>query len=404
MDLEGLPLFGFVGGGMGSETPSATKKRCPRSPHGTLGRAAALFPLLGAALAMCLFGGAGVAHAQTSRVLVSNLGQTFQTASGYLIGGAQGFSTGTNAAGYTLTSVELRLAAGQVPTVNLHRGSPAGTKVADFTGPSSAAGRADFVDYTFTPTTTVTLDRNTDYWVVATGSAFGDLWAVAGPGEDATTTPGWSIRDRGQSYNPDPGSWQDHGADLANQISVTGTVTVSDVGGGGGGGGFGGGGSSRATAPSAPRNLTAVGGDGEVMMTWEPPVRDGGAEITDYEYRNVGRDPWTSTGSTNTTHTVSGLDNGITYTFEVRAVNRAGKSFASNRVEATPTAPEPQVFTLDFPHFANGGGITSDIVLVNVGTTPTLPVLYFFDQQGDPIDAASVAEVTAIWRSPPPTA
>ena len=171
------------------------------------------------------------------------------------------------------------------------------------------------------------------------------------------------------------------------------------VEGGGGGFGFGGGGGggsggSRTTAPSAPRNLTAVGGDRQVVLTWEPPLRDGGADITDYEYRIDRSPPWISTGSSDTTHTVSGLVNGATYLFEVRAVNRAGKSFASNRIEATPVEPEPQVFSLDFPHFANGGGITSDVVLVNVGTTPIRPVLYFSDQQGKPIEAAAVVDVT----------
>ncbi len=162
-----------------------------------------------------------------------------------------------------------------------------------------------------------------------------------------------------------------------------------------GGGGFGGGGGApRTSAPSAPRNLTAVGGDGEVVLTWEPPLRDGGADITDYEYRIDRMNPWISTGSSDTTHTVIGLVNGATYLFEVRAVNSAGKSFASNRVEATPTAPEPQVFTLDFPHFANGGGITSEVVLLNVGDTPIRPVLYFSDRQGKPIAAESVVEVT----------
>ena len=160
------------------------------------------------------------------------------------------------------------------------------------------------------------------------------------------------------------------------------------------GGGFGGGGGGGPSAPSAPRNLTAFGGDGEVVLTWEPPLRDGGADITDYEYRIDRMNPWISTGSSDTTHTVSGLVNGATYLFEVRAVNRAGKSFPSNRVEATPTAPEPQVFTLDFPHFANGGGITSEVVLLNVGATPIRPVLYFSDRQGKPIAAGSVVEVT----------
>ena len=160
------------------------------------------------------------------------------------------------------------------------------------------------------------------------------------------------------------------------------------------GGGFGGGGGGGPSAPSAPRNLTAVGGDGEVVLTWEPPLRDGGADITDYEYRIDRMNPWVSTGSSDTTHTVSGLVNGATYLFEVRAVNSAGKSFPSNRVEATPTAPEPQVFTLDFPHFANGGGITSEVVLLNVGATSIRPVLYFSDRQGKPIAAGSVVEVT----------
>ena len=50
------------------------------------------------------------------------------------------------------------------------------------------------------------------------------------------------------------------------------------------------------------------------------------------------------------------------------------------RAEATPEAPE--VFTLDFAHFANGTGITSDLVFVNVGTHPIRPALYFYDTEG----------------------
>ena len=50
--------------------------------------------------------------------------------------------------------------------------------------------------------------------------------------------------------------------------------------------------------------------------------------------------------------------------------------------------------TLDFAHFANGGGITSDVVLLNAGDTLVHPAVYFFDTQGAPIDAESVVEVT----------
>ena len=150
----------------------------------------------------------------------------------------------------------------------------------------------------------------------------------------------------------------------------------------------------RTSAPGSPRNLTAAGGNGEVVLTWEAPARDGGAAITDYEYRINRRNPWISIGSTDTAHTVTGLVNGTEYVFEVRAVNRIGKSFSSNRAEATPEAPEVEVFTLDFAHFANGTGITSEMVLVNVAPHPIRPAIYFYDRGGHLIDPESVVDVT----------
>ena len=148
----------------------------------------------------------------------------------------------------------------------------------------------------------------------------------------------------------------------------------------------------RTSAPGAPRNLTTMVGDGEVVLTWDAPASDGGAEITDYEYRINGQNPWISTGSPETTHTVTGLDNGTVYTFEVRAVNRVGKSFAPSQAEATPEAPE--VFTLDFAHFANGNGITSEMVFVNVTSQPVRPAIYFYDTEGALVSAELVVDVT----------
>ena len=49
---------------------------------------------------------------------------------------------------------------------------------------------------------------------------------------------------------------------------------------------------------------------------------------------------------------------------------------------------------LDFAHFANGNGITSDLVLVNVAPRPLRPAIYFYDQQGHLIDPDSVVDVT----------
>ena len=145
----------------------------------------------------------------------------------------------------------------------------------------------------------------------------------------------------------------------------------------------------RTSAPGAPRNLTAVGGDGEAVLSWDAPRRDGGRAITDYEYRIGGTGDWISTGSTETTHTVTGLVNGTAYLFEVRAVNRIGASKASNPAEVTL-----KLFALDFAHFANGGGITSDLVFVNGDPQPVRPAIYFYDTEGALVSAESVADIT----------
>ena len=144
----------------------------------------------------------------------------------------------------------------------------------------------------------------------------------------------------------------------------------------------------RTSAPGAVRDLTVAGGDGQVVLTWRAPSSDGGAEITDYEYRINRRNPWISTGSTDTTHTVTGLDNGTAYVFQVRAVNRIGKGRTSNRADAAPGGG------LGFAHFANGDGTTSDLVIVNVAPQPVRPALYFYDTAGDPIAAESVVDIT----------
>ena len=50
--------------------------------------------------------------------------------------------------------------------------------------------------------------------------------------------------------------------------------------------------------------------------------------------------------------------------------------------------------TLDFAHFANGEGITSDLVFVNVATHPIRLGLDFYDKEGNPIAAETVVDVT----------
>ena len=181
-----------------------------------------------------------------------------------------------------------------------------------------------------------------------------------------------------------------NGQGNGDPVTLEATPSRSTDRGGGGSGGDGTDDGPREPRPGAPTNLLLEVGDGQVTLTWDAPEGEGAAAIIDYEYRIDGKGDWISTGSTDTTHTVTGLDNDTEYTFEVRAVSRNRKGRPSGRVEATPRMPAP----LDFTHFANGAGTTSGIVLVNVAPYPTEPALYFFDTAGNPIAPASVVDLT----------
>ena len=84
-----------------------------------------------------------------------------------------------------------------------------------------------------------------------------------------------------------------------------------------------------ATAPGAPRNLTATPGDGAVTLAWQAPASDGGAAVTGYRYRYAegasvpAGTAWSAAGRV-LSLTVSGLADGTGLAFEVRAINRVG--------------------------------------------------------------------------------
>ena len=132
--------------------------------------------------------------------LVSNVGQTDDLPVSLVhYDSAQSFKTGDNATGYTLTSIELNLYSGTstaTPTVKLFSGSANGTEESTFTGPAMLDTNTNTnttKNYTFTPSSTVTLLGSTTYWVVTEGIA---SWATtASTSEDATSALGWLIAD-----------------------------------------------------------------------------------------------------------------------------------------------------------------------------------------------------------------
>ncbi len=94
-----------------------------------------------------------------------------------------------------------------------------------------------------------------------------------------------------------------------------------------------------ATVPSAPTGLSAVAGDAQVALSWLAPTSTGGSPITGYTV-TAAPDGKTCTPGAALTCVVSGLTNGIAYTFTVTATNGVGPSLASAPSTAeTPVAP-----------------------------------------------------------------
>src|SRR5207244_11994079 len=97
-----------------------------------------------------------------------------------------------------------------------------------------------------------------------------------------------------------------------------------------------------ASPPSAPTNLVATVGNAQVGLTWQAPTSNGGSPITNYKiYRGTtsGGETLIATIGNQLSYSDGGLTNGVTYYYQVSAVNNAGEGPKSNEASATPTAP-----------------------------------------------------------------
>ncbi|MCL2525812.1 MAG: fibronectin type III domain-containing protein [Coriobacteriia bacterium] len=95
--------------------------------------------------------------------------------------------------------------------------------------------------------------------------------------------------------------------------------------------------------PAVPANFSALSGDGQVTLNWQPPTDSGGTPITGYEVSDDGGVTWIDIPSAEaTSYTFTGLTNGTSYNFVMRALNAAGtgaESTLSAAPSATPSAP-----------------------------------------------------------------
>ncbi len=133
-------------------------------------------------------------------------------------------------------------------------------------------------------------------------------------------------------------------------------------------------------APSAPNDVHAVGAPGAAVVTWAPPLIDGGAPASSYVVvASPGGSSFTVPASA-TEAVVTGLSDGKSYTFTVQAVNVAGAGPASSA--SNPAVPSPAgywsvgadggIYAFGSASFA--GSLPGDHVVPNapiVGVAPT---------------------------------
>jgi hypothetical protein len=109
--------------------------------------------------------------------------------------------------------------------------------------------------------------------------------------------------------------------------------------------------------PGVPTSLAAIAGNNRVNLRWAAPLPNGGSVVTNYavQYSSDQGVNWVTapTPPTNrTTASITGLTNGVAYTFRVAAINRAGTGSFAN--PTAPVRPTDGVLTpIDLALYAN---------------------------------------------------
>ncbi len=272
-------------------------------------------------------------------VLVSNDGQTANTNTQrdwWLFGVyAQGFTTGSNTGGYTLTSIEANLynpsgtnVATEFENLKVELWSDsngdAGSKLADLTKPTSyTAGKL-----TFTAPAGTTLSASTTYHVVFYTSPRGTgnlrLRSTSSANEDSGAATGWSIGNTGRVINNASsvsGTWTGVSQGYSLRMVVNGSTA------------------SQSSAPGAPTGLTVTPGNAQLSVSWTAPS----GTVTGYDVHYTSNTSvaagatvqagaasvgWKAVSRSGTTasQTISSLMNGTPYRVRVRAKNTNGDS------------------------------------------------------------------------------
>ena len=123
-----------------------------------------------------------------------------------------------------------------------------------------------------------------------------------------------------------------------------------------------------AAVPTEPLNLTVTRGSQiqELDASWQAPSSNGGSAVTGYKVQwKEAADSWDTEADvsqatvTGTTHTITGLTDGVEYTVRVMAVNDVGEGSPSAETSGTPQQPAIWSATLTVGTTENFTGYTT---------------------------------------------
>ena len=258
--------------------------------------------------------------------LVSNI--AFRSAGGVTPDSAQAFTTGTHTAGYTLTSVDVFLHAGDnspVPGVNLISGTAPHTGTATtLTGPTSLDPRVTKT-YRFTAPTSTTLTASTTYWILVdmpSPADHGSGHGTTASADEDTTKDGWTISNNRLWRAADAtGSFSTTTNPVRMQLSGH-RVTVLE----------------QAAANVPAEGAPAINGAAEVGQTLSAVTTgitdDDGLQNVAFTYQWLSDDAEIS-GATNSTYTLASDDLGKAIKVKVDFTDDAGNEESLTSVPTT---------------------------------------------------------------------
>ncbi|MGK4303429.1 putative Ig domain-containing protein [Shewanella xiamenensis] len=191
-----------------------------------------------------------------------------------------------------------------------------------------------------------------DFTLTTTGNATGAISGVSGSGAVYTVTVNNITGNGSIRLDLRVGTNITDTAGNASAAYTSGTTHTVDI----------------PTVPDAPVVGTATAGNGQASVTFSVPTNNGGATITTY---TVTSNPggFTGTGASSPI-SVTGLTNGVSYTFTVTATNSAGTGLASAASNSI-TPASPQAITFNDPGVQYFGTSPTLVATSDSGLTPT---------------------------------